>query len=415
MRKLFLLIMLFSGACFFAQRNCGTMQKMEEYLAKNPEKREYVEELTRYMATPLPSNRLSKIASVVTIPIVVHVLYKNATQNISDDQIKSQIEVLNKDFRKLNSNFSTAVPAYFQNFASDMELVFCLATKDANGNATDGIVRKSVASSFNLYNDYSTTSGDIAWDPTKYLNIWVGDFLETDYLGSATLPYDNAGKSDDGVVISYKYFGTMGTAQSPFDLGRTTTHEIGHYFGLYHIWGKSQTSSDVCGSSTNTDECNDTPQTRQAYLGKPQYPNNLNMCTATTHGAMFMNYMDYVDDDTMAMFTNDQKTIVRNVLNNLRAGLVNSNACAELSIDEEIKTDKIVLYPNPTSQYISVASPYIPIDEIEIYDSTGRLMISRKNLNTTDLIDLKALSPGIYYARLYSKGNAMKSEKFIKK
>lgn len=415
MKIKFLLVALFVITNVFAQRNCGAIDKLEDYLKKNPEKRAYVDELSKYMATQNASNKASRISSIVTIPVVVHVLYKNATQNISDAQINSQIEVLNKDFRKLNSDFSTAVPPYFQNFASDMELVFCLATKDPNGNSTTGIVRKSVSSSFDLYNNYSTASGDLAWDPTKYLNIWVGEFLDTTYLGVATLPYAYAGTSEDGAVINYKAFGTIGTAASPFNLGRTATHEVGHYFGLYHIWGKSNNSFDVCGSSTNSDECADTPQTNQAYLGQPIYPNNTNTCTNTTHGAMFMNFMDYVNDDTMAMFSTDQKGIVKNVLSNQRASLINSNACAVLNVSDVEKLEKIIIYPNPASQYISVASPYITVDEIEVFDSNGRFVLSRKQLVANEQIDVRKLPSGIYYLRIYNKGNLVKSEKFIKK
>lgn len=415
MKIRFLLIALLAITNIFAQRNCGTMEKMEKYFAKNPEKRKYVEELSRYMATSKPFEKRNKVSAVVTIPVVVHVLYQNSTQNISDEQIKSQIEALNKDFRKLNSDFSTAVPAYFQDFASDMELVFCLATKDPNGNATSGIVRKPVAPNFDLKNDYSSASGDLAWDTKKYLNIWVGKFLNATDLGLATLPYGFAGESNDGIVIRYTAFGTIGAAESPFNLGWTATHEVGHYFGLYHIWSKSDNTSDVCGSATNTDDVNDTPQTYQAYLGKPVYPNNDNMCVNTPHGAMFMNYMDYVDDSVMAMFTNDQKTIVRNVLNNQRASLINSNACEALSFSDTEKTEKINLYPNPASQYISIASPFVIVDEMEVFDVSGKLVISKKNIQTKEKIDIRKLSAGIYYVRLYSKGGFLKSEKFIKK
>ncbi len=113
-------------------------------------------------------------------------MYKNAAQNISDAQIASQLAVLNADFRKLNSDYNTIVPAAFKPFGADMELVFCLATKKSDGSATTGIERKSVASSFSFPNNYYQSSGLVAWDPTKYLNIWVGD-MPNPYLGWALL------------------------------------------------------------------------------------------------------------------------------------------------------------------------------------------------------------------------------------
>ncbi|WP_435522571.1 hypothetical protein [Chryseobacterium indoltheticum] len=120
----------------------------------------------------------------MTIPVVVHVLYKTAQQNISDAQILSQITALNQDFRKQNTDFSTVVPAAFQPNAADLELAFCMATKDPNGNPTTGIERKSVPQSFVLGNSYYTSSGLAAWDPTKYLNIWVGFLMASILKGN---------------------------------------------------------------------------------------------------------------------------------------------------------------------------------------------------------------------------------------
>ena len=241
---------------------------------------------------------------------------------------------------------------------------------------------------------------------------WVGT------LGFAYLP-DSAGQAFDGVVISYDAFGTIGTASAPFNKGRTATHEIGHYFGLNHPWGKAKygnsPNSNVCGTTGWDDFCADTPATYYPYSGTPTFPDNTYTCTSTTKGAMFMNFMDYVYDSSMAMFSNDQKIITQNTITSLRASLLNSNACANLNVTEAEKIKKINLYPNPASQFVSVASPLIIVDEIEIFDTSGKLVVSKKNLKTNDQIDVRSLSVGLYYVRLYSKGSLLKSDKFVKK
>lgn len=396
-------------------RGCGTYEKLEQFYKKNPETRLIAKDLNSFL-TQKRSNSVSK-RTVVTIPVVVHVLYKDATQNISDAQIQSQLTVLNNDFRKTNSDFSTVVPPAFQGVASDMEIAFCLATKDPSGNATSGVIRKPVASSFNFDTNYykGSVGGDNAWDTTKYLNIWVGAFTDQRLLGWAYFP-EAAGYPDDGLCITYRAFGTTGTAQAPYNRGRTATHEIGHYFGLNHIWGSSNDDT-VCGTPMNDDGCPDTPATMQPYFGTPVFPNNdlSHICTPTAVGAMFMNYMDYVNDAAMAMFTNDQKTIAQNTLAGPRASLLNSNSCAFLSVNEVEKTNSINLFPNPTTQYISIASPLTPIDEVEIFNAEGRLVKKTVIKNETDRIDIKDFANGVYYVRTYNGKDFIKSMKFIKK
>lgn len=415
MKKIFLLFSFVLANLVFGQRTCGTPQKMEQFFKDNPQLKAYSKELRAFLTNP--ENITKKgTTSVVTVPVVVHVLYKNTTQNISDAQIQSQITVLNNDYRKLNADYNTVVPAAFKPFGADLEIAFCMATKTPTGAATTGIVRKSVASSFSFDNNYYTSSGDLAWDPTKYLNIWVGAFTNTGYLGWAYLP-DAAGQAYDGLAISYKYFGTIGTATAPYNKGRTATHEIGHYFGLEHPWGSIDGDTDTCGSATNDDGVADTPTTSAAYYGCPTFPDFANTCDNTTYpnGAMFMNYMDYVDDACMAMFSAGQKIITSNTLAGPRASLLNSNGCATLSTSEVESIERIKLFPNPSSQFISISSPLVNVDEIEIFDNSGKLVLAKSKLQTQEKIDIKKLTPGLYYVRIYNKGNLLKSDKFIKK
>lgn len=426
MKKSFILLAVTLSMGAFAQHvRCNFDEKWNEFTRKHPEAKMKNQQLAEYMSNADNiAPHLKNVQTVVTIPVVVHILYKNATQNVSDAQIQSQLAVLNNDFRKMNSDFSTVVPTAFQPSAADMEINFCLATKDPSGNTTTGIIRKSVASSFVFDDDYydATYGGDAAWDTTKYLNIWVGAFDDTDLLGWA-YPPAAAGYANDGLCIAYQVFGTTGTAgQYPYttyNKGRTATHEIGHYFGLSHIWGNgnygSTPNSSVCGSSTWSDGCADTPATYYPYFGAPTYPNNQYTCTNTSNGAMFMNYMDYVNDSSMAMFTNNQKTITQNALSSPRASLLNTNACSFLSVNEVEKAGSINVFPNPTTQYISIASPFVSINEVEIFNAEGRLVKRAFIKNETDKIDVQDFATGVYYLRTYNGKDFIKSMKFIKK
>lgn len=408
MKKTLLFFTILILTNVFGQRSCGTDQKMKEFFANNPDALAKKQDLRNYLTTK--NTNAKNTQTVVTIPVVVHVLYKNATQNISDAQIMSQLAVLNADFRRLNADYSSVVPAAFQPFSADMELVFCLATKKSDGSPTTGIERKSVASNFNFQNNYYLSSGLLAWDPTKYLNIWVGD-MPSPFLGWAYLP-DAAGYPEDGLAIGYKYFGTTGVAEYPYNGGRTATHEIGHYFGLLHPWGED---GSLCGTLDNDDGCADTPATNDPHFGGNAFPDNTNTCVASANGAMFMNFMDYVTDEEMAFFTNDQKTIKTNTMAGPRASLLNSNACTFLSVNDVEKVNSINLFPNPTTQYISIASPLVKINEVEIFNSEGRLVKKASINNETDKIDVKDFAAGVYYVRTYNNNDFIKSMKFIKK
>ncbi len=416
MKKILLLLTSTFLLSAYGQRTCGTDKKMAAFFAANPEAAANKQVLRDFLVNN--QSQVNRKAGVITIPVVVHVLYKNSAQNVSDAQIASQIAVLNNDFRKLNADFNTVVPSAFKSAGADLELAFCIATKKPDGSSTNGIERKSVPSSFTFGNDYYKSNGLAAWDPTKYLNIWVGKFDGFDEngdpwsgtLGFAYLP-DAAGLPYDGLCIGFDSFGTTGTATSPFNKGRTGTHEIGHYFGLNHIWGDEENS---CGTTAGNDGCADTPATKRPYFDKPTFPTNQYACTTTANGSMFMNYMDYVDDAAMAMFTNNQKTITQNTMAGPRASLLNSNACSLLAVGEVEKANSINVFPNPAVNYISIASPLMKINEVEIFAIDGKLVKQANIKNETDKIDVKNLPSGTYFVRTYDNGNFIKSMKFIK-
>jgi hypothetical protein len=278
------------------------------------ERLEKIEQFTNYA---ISSGKVNQNKAVITIPVVVHVVYNTSAQNVSDAQIQSQLNVLNQDFRKLNSDVNL-VPSTFTSLVADAEINFCLANRDPNGNATTGIVRVQTSQTSFSTNDgvkYASSGGSNAWPANQYLNLWVCN-MSGGILGYAQFPGGAA--ATDGVVIGYTCFGTTGTAQAPFNKGRTATHEVGHWLNLRHIWGDA-----TCGS----DLVSDTPVHNTSNYGCPSHPRS-NSCG--TSAEMFMNYMDYVDDACMQMFSNGQKSRMQAlfVSGGARASLATSPGCS---------------------------------------------------------------------------------------
>ncbi len=303
-----------------AQRNCATMSLYQQVIQNDPQQAiEY--QNTKAQNRQYVNAHIGETSkAIVTIPVVVHVVYNGATQNISDAQIQSQIAILNKDFRKLNTDVvPTNVQTAFGSLRADSQIEFCLAVRDPNGNTTNGITRTSTTKSsfYNMGADdvkSTSTGGENGWDRTKYLNIWVCNIAGT-ILGYATFP-GTGSAANDGVVIDYTYFGDIGTATAPYNKGRTATHEIGHWLGLTHIWGDD---NDCSGS----DDISDTPNQSVENGGCPSWPHS----TCGNTSDMYMNYMDYTNDACMYMFTTEQAAVMNATLNGTRASLKSSNGC----------------------------------------------------------------------------------------
>ena len=293
-----------------SRRQCGVMDVHRRLLSTSAEyvaARSALENATtQYVA------RQQRFAGIARIPVVVHVVWKTAAQNVSQAQIDSQIEVLNRDFRATNTDLNV-VPAPFTGLIADSRIEFYLATEDPNGNPTTGVTRtQTTKNSFSTDDAVkSTASGGIdPWPTDRYLNIWVAQ-LGGGLLGYAQFP---GGPADtDGVVILHSGFGTNGTAAAPFDLGRTTTHEIGHYLNLFHIWGDDGTG---CSGS---DEVADTPNQGGPNFGVPTFPKL--SCSNGPNGDLWVNYMDYTDDRGMVMFTDDQVARMEACLDTVRSDL----------------------------------------------------------------------------------------------
>lgn len=265
------------------RRNCASDDVLKYELANNPQLALKMQEIEAH-AAEFKNFEGRLVNGQIVIPIVVNVLYKTAAENISDAQIQSQIDVLNRDFNAQNTDFAN-VPSVFADVKANIGIRFEL----------DQVNRKYVnRTTWGTANLMKTSTGLAATTPTTKLNLWVCT-IGAGILGYAQFPGGTA--STDGVVIDSKYLGTTGTATYPFNLGRTATHEIGHWLNLRHIWGDA-----TCGS----DLVNDTPTHNAANYGVPTFP-HYSTCTNTPI-EMTMNYMDYSDDRGLYMFTEGQKS-----------------------------------------------------------------------------------------------------------
>ncbi|WP_299834036.1 GEVED domain-containing protein [uncultured Tenacibaculum sp.] len=334
------------------KRNCNVTELFEEKMQKDPSLRQRMLEIESFtqQRVQLLNNLEGKIVgNVIQIPVVVHVLYTNSTNNISNAQIQSQLDVLNADFRRTNADANNKWSQ-----AADSQIEFYLAEVDPNGNATTGVTRKRVTKSTWLTDNTmkkSSQGGVDPWNTEEYLNMWIVDDLTNSrgntILGYAQFPWDND-KSTDGVVMADQYFGTSGTARAPFDGGRTTTHEVGHFFGLRHIWGDGG-----CGVD---DFVSDTPESDAPNYG----------CT-TNHSScgsldMVENYMDYSDDSCMNLFTTGQK-------NRMRSYLESGGERRKLALSDKTSSGGGGSTPTPVVNYCESSgnrSSFEWIDNIEL-------------------------------------------------
>lgn len=329
----------------------------EEKLQKKNNKRISKNTFENWIATKISKQKSvnQRTSAVKIIPVVVHVIHKGEAvgtgSNISDAQVISQITTLNNDYRK-----KVGTRGYNANIVgADANIEFALAVRDPNGNPTNGIDRVSFCKT-SWWDDEieAVLKPQTIWDPNKYLNIWVTpDIISSigDVLGYAQFPsasgltgLDEPGMTSDantdGVVIAHNYFGNLDYDDGSFNLdstygyGRTTTHEVGHWLGLRHIWG-----DENCGN----DYVADTPIHKEDNYGCFTHPKP-NSCG--TPDEMFENYMDYTDDTCMNIFTVNQVDRFNAVLANSprRKELLSSDALTPVAIyanDGEINLNEI--------------------------------------------------------------------------
>lgn len=288
-----------------AGRQCASDEVLQRQIAENPDRNRALEELERRANSGV---RPARAAQRLYIPVVVHVVLPNASQ-VTTAQINSQIDVLTKDFTRTNSELSnTGVYLAGYPYAN-------VANPDIQFYVSQVIYKNSTVATFGT-NDAvkrSSSGGSDAVNATSMLNLWVCD-LSSGLLGYAQFPGGSA--ATDGVVIDYQAFGTSASypMYSVFNLGRTATHEVGHWLNLRHIWGDRRCGDDLVGDTPQHDDSNGgCPGTGHASrcAGKPL--------------EQWMNYMDYTDDRCMYMFSAGQKSRMDLAIDGPRAAYVRTS------------------------------------------------------------------------------------------
>ncbi|MBB6005675.1 M43 family zinc metalloprotease [Arcicella rosea] len=393
MKKILFSFLIIFPFILSAQDKCGVVMNDKQLQAKysswNQRKANFEAQIQAIQAQR--KNSSARVEDkIYTIPVVVHILHNNVNNiigganniNIADAQIKSQIQILNEDYRRqLGTNGYNLNP-----LGADMEINFKLADVDPDGNATTGITRTYVKQTgFNFVDDKNQIAEIIQWDNEKYLNIWVTRG-NNGVIGYASFPYDSkieglgANSSNiaeqelfDGVIIDYRNFGNCcGTLSQTYNLGRTTTHEVGHWLGLLHPNG-----DENCG----TDYCDDTPQIESLNLNTTCDRLTSN-CGSERITNMIENYMDYSPDRCMNVFTLDQKNRTRAALSLSVKRQVLLNNAEPLSNTEQLQ---VSVEPNPINSSTdgSIKMRVTFKDEqdliIQLYDGRG-ILIQEKNL-----------------------------------
>ena len=339
-------------------------------------------------------------AGVITIPVVVHVIHNGDAygtgENIRDEQVLSQIQVMNEDFRRMagSPGFGPGV---------DVEIEFCLAQTDPNGNPTNGINRVNLTSAgWARTGIEGTVKPTTQWNPNDYLNMWTVRFAAPDdnLLGYAQFPSNstlsglnvNGGNANtDGVVMSFSAFGSSdiypaGVYSAPYDKGRTTTHEVGHWLGLRHIWGD--------GGCTVDDFCADTPT-----AGAPNYNCvTVNSCNDGPGDLpdQIQNYMDYTNDTCMDRFTQNQKERMLTVMSvaTRRASLASSTKCLPPAPFIQFGNTTGSIIEGTNCNYVDVS---YPVTIARAATATAEVTFSVVGGTASQNIDYQVVTPSVSF------------------
>ena len=392
----FLLVFLLKIAAD-AQPACGFEPQ------RDPQIEQYTEGYVRNFL------RNAQSRTVARIPVVFHIVWQTAAENVSDAEIQTQLAAINRDFRKRNADMSD-VPINFARLAADCEIEFCLAQRDVLGRLTTGVVRQQTniqnigsefADSIHRKIYYSEFNGDNAWNPSNYLNIWVCSF-DGGINGLASSPAKALQRrSEDGVVIDYRVFGSG--SREGRQRGRTLVHEIGHYFNLLHIWG----SDDTCNDD---DEVEDTPQQAAPSSGCPSFPKSSGC--GNNGGSMFMNFMDYSFDECSQIFSAGQKARMWATLTGFRADLLRGLACEPVTATADIAPEWSVS-PNPARSILTIQLPSTGVStgrKVVLQNAMGQILLEKAAGTEGVECNVSTLPNGLYFVTL-----VVGNQRFMKK
>ena len=410
-------------------KKCLTTSIVKKELENNPEYRIMKQNLFNYQKENTENNYKTK--ATITIPVVIHIVHRTQDNignntNISKLQIEDQLRILNEDFSKTNSEFPNPPRSTFISYAGNPDIKFCLATTDPDGNSTTGITRTPTSKTSwdaddddeKNYMKRSNQGGIDNWDPLRYMNIWVCNLSNSlssgQTLGYAYLPgLQNSSQSWlDGLVVDYKWFGTIGNASSSSD-GRTPTHEIGHYLGLSHTFCEDGGCCDNDNNSQWGLSVDDTPAADDnIYFGTVNANTNNNTCDDTFYGFgsdlldMDENYMSYASDTWM--FSNGQAAVMNDVLSastwqggrsELKNSTVSVNCTGLIGTGlNNYQIENLNIYPNPTLGKLNIASAD-KINSISITNIIGEEILFAKDFSA-NTIDLSSYKSGVYFINI---------------
>ncbi|MBL7740279.1 MAG: T9SS type A sorting domain-containing protein [Chitinophagaceae bacterium] len=417
MRTCFLWAGLLTILCgqVMAQRACHTSEYQQQEMINDPGLAVRVAAIETFIQKQKTKARSAGETArlqhgVIKIPVVVHILYHQPGENISDERVSSQIEMLNKCFRKQNAD-TTHTPAAFKALSADCEIEFQLAISDPRRRSTTGIIRKYTPTAEWQMDDkmkFSADMGDDAWDASSYLNIWVCNLRRI--AGYASLP--GADPSKDGIVIDYTVFGT--NTSSGYEMGKTAVHEAAHWLGVKHVWG-----DDYCGD----DLVEDTPKQGNYTTGCPA---GIRVsCSNGPAGDMYMNYMDYTNDACINLFTEGQKTRMRTLFmsGGQRSALLASLGLSTPLIFESPVPDEAPrwlhpqIYPNPATNELTIDVAYDIRwigKTITITDISGHTVMQVKIVSKIQRFNVSRLQTGMYFLSVRKEDGSYIKQKFIK-
>jgi len=406
---IFILFTFVTINCLNAQRNCVSKSYQLEAFAKDAALKNNVAAIESFIARQQTQNttEANRIEStIIKIPVVVHILYHSPEQKLTDAVVQNQIKILNEAFRKQNAD-TVNIPARFKALAADCEIEFHLATSDPKRRYTNGITRRYTPIKEWEANDemkYAAKMGTDAWDAKSYLNIWVCKLDNVSGYSSVI----GGTKENEGIVLDFNAFDLNGTS-AVSNLGKTAVHEVGHWLGLKHLWG-----DEYCGD----DGIADTPKQSGNNVSCPS--GVLISCGNGPNGDMYMNYMDFTNDDCINMFTLGQKARMLSLFN---PGAVRNSLLTSKGLDapiifespvpeEDPRWLEVKMYPNPaTSELIlDLAYDIRWIGKIiYIYNLHGQLIMNVSITSKIQRIDITKLQPGIYFlAAKKDDGESMK-------
>ena len=408
-------------------QRCASAERDRRLAQQDPSRLAKRAELEKLIQNYLENRKNGRTAAdeVIRIPVVVHVVHDQDVNsigglnnpNISDEQIRSQIEVLNEDYNRIPGTlgFNT------NPLSAEANIQFFLADFDPDGRFTTGITRTRYTqkSSFNPFSDDLLLANIIHWPTDKYLNIWTCR-LTNSYLGIAQFPstdkvqgLDTANEPNDltdGVVIDFRYFGKKTGAISSriYNLGRTTTHEVAHWLGLIHTWGDTECGTDYCPDTPPTEGPNRTTVCQEKF----------STCNGVRYRNMIENYLDYSPDSCMNIFTKDQVGRMRAVLalSPRRASMVEFGKEGRLQPSNNLTVE---IFPNPAEAELNINVRFLDFQDFtySIFDLLGREIATDtfRNVFSRRLqLDVSLLPPGIYIFRVQADSETVTQRLLVK-